>query len=435
MNHGIKNIFPGTTAFILFWIAVCFVFPSWAAAANTITGSVRNQSTGQPSVADEVILLRLLDGMQEEARTKTGSQGGFSFNVQFSQGRYLVRVMHQAVNYDREAAAGGDVAINVFDAAPRVKGVGGKIAIMRIGSEGNSLHVSDMYDIKNDSTPPLTQAGERTFEFYLPAKAAISSILAAGPGAGGVKITATPVKKEPGHYTLSFPLRPGETRFAVNYELPYDGHGVLRPRLFYPVQQLAVMLPPSMTFSSHSPGFHPILSDKNYQVQAANNVAAGEVQAFEISGNGAPPPISARAQTQSQWQSNPQSAAVSKPPVSAIESSNSAGAGRRSVLDSKATSTLSRSLPFQAVLGLVLVGGLALLFWSRMRINAATTVAPVINAARRSTGSLEAVKEELFRLEKEKVRGSISREEYATAKQALEQSVQRAMAKAAAQKS
>ena len=105
------------------------------------------------------------------------------------------------------------------------------------------------------------------------------------------------------------------------------------------------------------------------------------------------------------------------------------------MLDSKATSTLSRSLPFQAVLGLVLVGGLALLFWSRMRINAATTVAPVINAARRSTGSLEAVKEELFRLEKEKVRGSISREEYATAKQALEQSVQRAMAKAAAQKS
>ena len=437
MNHGIKNIFPGTTAFILFWIAVCFVFPSWAAAANTITGSVRNQSTGQPSVADEVILLRLLDGMQEEARTKTGSQGGFSFNVQFSQGRYLVRVMHQAVNYDREAAAGGDVAINVFDAAPRVKGVGGKIAIMRIGSEGNSLHVSDMYDIKNDSTPPLTQAGERTFEFYLPAKAAISSILAAGPGAGGVKITATPVKKEPGHYTLSFPLRPGETRFAVNYELPYDGHGVLRPRLFYPVQQLAVMLPPSMTFSSHSPGFHPILSDKNYQVQAANNVAAGEVQAFEISGNGAPPPISARARAKTQSQSSlqAQSAAVSKPPVSAIESSNSASAGRRSVLDSKATSTLSRSLPFQAVLGLVLVGGLALLFWSRMRINAATTVAPVINAARRSTGSLEAVKEELFRLEKEKVRGSISREEYATAKQALDQSVQRAMAKAAAQKS
>ena len=86
-------------------------------------------------------------------------------------------------------------------------------------------------------------------------------------------------------------------------------------------------------------------------------------------------------------------------------------------------------------MGLVLVGGLALLFWSRMRINAATTVAPVINAARRSTGSLEAVKEELFRLEKEKVRGSISREEYATAKQALDQSVQRAMAKAAAQKS
>ncbi len=270
-----------------------------------------------------------------------------------------------------------------------MKDVAGKIAILRIGSVGNSLHVSDMYDIKNDSTPPLTQAGERTFEFYLPAKAVISSILAAGPGAGGsVKIAATPVKKEPGHYTLSFPLRPGETKFVVNYELPYDGHTVLRPRLFYPVQQLAVMFPPSMTFSSHSPSFHPILSDKNYQVQAANNVAAGEAPAFEIS-----------------------------------------------AADSKAASAVDRSLPFQAVLGLVVAGGLALLIWNRMRINAARTVALVINAARRSAGSLEAVKEELFQLEKEKVRGSISREEYAAAKQALDQTVQRAMAKAAAQKS
>jgi len=69
------------------------------------------------------------------------------------------------------------------------------------------LHVSDMVEIKNESSPPLTEAGERTFEVYLPANAKIDSVLAAGPGEMGVMISAVPVPDEPGHYAVNFPLR------------------------------------------------------------------------------------------------------------------------------------------------------------------------------------------------------------------------------------
>ncbi len=42
-----------------------------ALAADTITGVARNQTRGRLAAADEVILLRLDEGMQEDARTKT----------------------------------------------------------------------------------------------------------------------------------------------------------------------------------------------------------------------------------------------------------------------------------------------------------------------------------------------------------------------------
>jgi hypothetical protein len=425
------NIFSAKLSFIR-PLALCLL-PSFAFAGSAITGSVRNQSTGAAAAGDEVILLRLLNGMQEEARTRIDSQGSFTFNAQLPESRYLVRVMHQAVNYDREAPLGGGaVTINVFDAAPAVKGVSGKIEIMRIGSERNSLHVSDLYDIKNDSSPPLTQASEHNFEFYLPPKAVISSVMAAGPNSGGVKISAAAVAAEPGHYTLNFPLRPGETKFAINYDLPYSGHAVLRPRLFYPVEQLAVMFPPSMSFKSDSPGFHPLMNEKDVDVEALNQVAAGPAPAFEISGNGAPPPLSSahpkpetRPQAPFDVQARP--AAPSKAPASASNS-------QHPTLDAASASAQANSLLIPVAIGAVLVVGLGLVIWSRRARKPVSQTVPTRTPATQSARLVEAVKEELFQLEQEKLRGTISREEYATAKQALDQAVERAVTKAAAQK-
>jgi hypothetical protein len=270
-----------------------------ALGANSIRGSVRNQSRGEPAIGDEVILVRLDKGMQEEARAQTDATGAFTLNLQYPDKPYVVRVVHQGVSYEQRAFDGDTLSLQVFDAEPQVPGVTGTIEIIRAGTKGNLLHVSDMVEIKNESSPPLTQASERTFEAYLPANARIDSVLAAGPSKISEIISAAPVPGEPGHYTVNFPLRPGAAKFAFNYDLPYHGHATFLTRHAYPLRQFAVMIPKTMKFSSRSPAFKPLAAgNSNYQVQAATQVKAGEGPAFEVSGTGALPPIREQAKSQ-----------------------------------------------------------------------------------------------------------------------------------------
>jgi hypothetical protein len=290
-------------------------FSTAVIAGNNITGSVRNQSRGQPAAGDEVILLRLDTGTPEETRAKTDSQGMVTLHVQFPDKPYLLRVIHQGVSYDQQAIVGRSLSIEVFDAAPKVHGVTGTIEILRTGTNGRLLHVSDLLEINNASNPPLTQAGERTLEVYLPAKAKIGSVLAAGPGTLAMAISAAPAG-EPGHFTVSFPLRPGSTKFAFNYDLPYRGRARFHPKLVFPVQQLAVMIPSTMKFSSPSSAFEILATgNSRYQVHAANQLKAGEGPEFEVSGTGALLPLADQATSQQRFPSPASPTPTASPPT------------------------------------------------------------------------------------------------------------------------
>src|SRR5271166_2489432 len=185
-------------------LVVAVSVSAWA--ADTITGAVRNQTRGQFAAGDEVILLSVNPGSpnpahlnqstQEEARTTTDSQGSFTLTVRYPDAPHVVRVVHQAVNYDQQPSVGDNLSINIFDAARKVQGITGTIEIIRIGNVESSLHVSDMIEIKNDSSPPLTQSGDRTFEVFLPAHAKLDSVLAAYSAAGPAK-TAELISAKP----------------------------------------------------------------------------------------------------------------------------------------------------------------------------------------------------------------------------------------------
>jgi hypothetical protein len=267
--------------------------------ANNITGTVLNQSRGGPAAGDEVILVGLDRWSQQEARARTDAKGAFTLAVPFPDKRYVVRVFHQGVSYDHQASVGDALSIRVFDVAFGVRNVIGNIEILRAGTEANQLHVSDMYEISNDSNPPRTEVGTRTFEAYLPANAKIDSVLAAGPGNVGMMISAAPVPDEPGHWAVNFPLKPGATKFAFNYDLPYDGHADFHLRHAYPFEQVAVMIPPTMRFSSSSPSFEILAVDSSrYQVRAANHLEVGEGAWFELSGSGDLPPLGNEAKSE-----------------------------------------------------------------------------------------------------------------------------------------
>ena len=113
------------------------------ALADSLTGTVTNKTTGKPSAGDDVVLIRLAQGMQELSRTKTDAKGRFTLTVP-DQATHLVRVTHDKANYFRPAPAGTEsIEVDVYSAAAKVKGVSTEADVMRLQTDesGKSLRV------------------------------------------------------------------------------------------------------------------------------------------------------------------------------------------------------------------------------------------------------------------------------------------------------
>ena len=112
---------------------------STLAAAQTLTGVVKNATTGKPGAGDEVILITLGNGMEEAGRTKADSKGNFSFKLE-QQGPHLVRVIHQEVTYHRMAPPGTtSVEVEVNDVGKSVEGIEVVADIMRFQAQQGTV--------------------------------------------------------------------------------------------------------------------------------------------------------------------------------------------------------------------------------------------------------------------------------------------------------
>jgi hypothetical protein len=85
---------------------------------------------------------------------------------------------------------------------------------------------------------------------------------------------------------------------------------------------LAVMIPPTMKFSSRSPAFEILATgNMDYQVHAANQLKAGDGPGFEVYGTGAPPPLGDQSRLQARSQHPaPRNPAASAPGSIALPS-------------------------------------------------------------------------------------------------------------------
>lgn len=390
------------------------LFLASLSAAETLTGTVRNQTTGQPAVDDEVVLLRLGEGMQEEARTKTNAQGAFTLNVASLSGEHLIQVSHQGVKYDQPVSGPGDAVIPVYDTVPTITGLRGVLGIAQVESDGKLLKITEMYGIMNNSNPPVTQFKPDNFEITVPANAEFDSAEVRRGQGIWLKVKPEPVKGKSGKFRLDYPIRPGDTLFKYVYHLPYEGPTTLHLRVPYPIEQFAVMHLPSMVFKSSRAGAFTSPS------QLANNVfkvevavakpTVGNVPAFEISGIGVAPPQATASPT------GPRT--VAAPPVT--------GAAHGPQGTTVVALDQSHKDLWFVLTGMVVILALAVFAVWRIRKPVGPAVAPAV-APKQS--SLEALKEELFQLESDRLRGAVSAEEYAATKQALNHSIQRATEK------
>lgn len=408
-------------------MAMLFTASILPMAAESITGTVTNKTSNKPSAGDEVVLIRLAQGMQESTRTTTDSKGRFSLEVP-DQGVHLVRVTHEKANYFRPAPPGTQsVEIDVYDAAAKVDGVSSEADVMRIQTDesGKTLKIVENFFIKNDSNPPKTQFGDRPFEFYLPAGAVVEGSAALGPG--GMPVQASPMALgDPNHYTFVFPIRPGETRFQITYHLPYDGSLKLAPKPVMATDTIAIMMPKSMKFAAGaSSPYSPVTEEMTAQTYVARNVSASPALEFTVTGTGQLPRDSQA--TGGQADSGQQAAA----PTGSAATDTRPGGGLGNPIDPEGTNDPWAKYKWWILggLGLAMAAGAGIMLRNQPPPNRTNPALAGAAAPAGTPGVLGSLKDELFALETERLEGRLSDAEYSEQKAAIETVLKRALAR------
>lgn len=398
--------------------AALLVALSGFVVAESITGTVTNKTTNRPAAGDDVVLIRLSQGMQETTRTKTDAHGRFTLDVPDPQGVHLVRVTHDKATYFRPAPPGTQsVEIEVFDAAAKVAGVASEADVMRIQTDesGKSLNVVENFFVKNDSNPPRTQFSDKSFEFYLPQGAVVEGSAALAPGSMPVKASPVPVAGEPNHYAFIFPLRPGETRFQVTYRIAYAGSFKFSPRVMMPTDTIAVMMPKSMTFAAGpSTSYAAVTEETTAQTYVARSVAPSEPLDFTVGGSGQLPRDNEQAAASGSQAGGSATAADTRP-----------GGGLGTPLDPEGKDDPWAKYKWW-ILGLL---GLAMAVGAGVMLKNGPRTAVAAPGVTGPDALLAAMKEELFALESDRLQGRLSDAEYAEQKGALETVLRRALAR------
>jgi hypothetical protein len=422
--------------------AALLLFASFS-YAQTLTGTVKNSTTGKPAAGDEVVLLKLAQGMEEAARTKTDAKGQFSFKLDDAQSPHLVRAIHQDVTYHRMAPPGTtSVELEVYDVAKKIDGIAVVADIMRVQVEQGQLEVMRAFAVQNTSKPPRTQMNERNLEFYVPEGAKV--IDGSAMTAGGQPLNSAPVpeSEKKDRYSFIFPLRPGITQFQVAFQLPYSGSANLDPKSIYPLEHFVAILPKSMQFAASPASGFKSMNDPNQpdsNVQVASNTTVGQNLAFKVSGEGV---LEARQEGDGSQGSGATAGgqAQARP-----------GGGLGPPIDAPDPLQKYRWWILGGFAAVLVIGGVyvasrqqsAARALARQKTSSSTragieddyepaeiVATPAVRASpasRPTSMLLEGLKEELFQLEVERRQGQISEAEYEKAKFALDQTLERAL--------
>ena len=423
------------------------------ASAETLTGTVKNGTTNKPAAGDDVILIKLANGMEEAARTKADSKGNFKFTFD-DVGPHLIRAVHQGVTYHHMAPPGTtSVDLDVFDVAKKIDGLSVTADVMRFQVENGQLEVVRLFAVNNESKPPKTQMNDHNFEFYLPEGAKVAQGMA--KTANGNPLNAAPVPQaDKGRYAFIFPLRPGETQFQVQYTVPYSGSATIDPKSPYGMQHFVVMVPKTMQFEA-GPGAHfDSMNDPQQTdaiVQVAAETKAGQPLSFKISGTGV-----LAANTAPEGSTNGGAMGGSQGQQGNSRIGDGPGGGMGPPIDAPD--------PLQKYRWWIIGGFVLALFGGAYYVNTRQRIGfaggsngtgaeaegpepvpaarayraptppvsrPAVSAATtapaRPSMLLEALKEEIFQLEVEHKQGKITQQEYEKAKAALDGTLERAI--------
>lgn len=194
--------------------------------ANT-SGTVNNLSTGKPAAGVTVTFYRFgQGGMEPVASTKTDAQGSFAIDQEPGmEGPSMLRVEIDGVSYNHIMPPGSrakDVLIDVYNASKQ-QPVGVRVSkhMILFQPANGQMVVNETFLVQNSGKTTWTDPANGTLHFYLPASAN-GQVDVKGSAPDGMPVPVPTDKTSKADvYTAKFEIKPGETRFDLDYTVPY----------------------------------------------------------------------------------------------------------------------------------------------------------------------------------------------------------------------
>jgi hypothetical protein len=268
-------------------VLLCALTP--AAFAGTVSGTIHNGTTNKVASEVQVILIQLVGGMKPVASTKTDAQGHYQFdNPLLGQGPMLLRAIYRGVMYHEPVPPGTTtVNINVFEPTGKMSAIDVTAHAIIVQPNGPNLTVDEEFNVDNNTRPPVAfyRAGG-TFKFLLPEGAQLGQVQAGTTSGLPVLQSTTDVGKN--EKAIDYAFRPGSSRVGITYTVPYPSNQAkIQFSAPYNVGRMAIFAPPTVQISGGD--FAPAGSEQGFNAYLRQTVAANTPVTVAISGT-APPP-------------------------------------------------------------------------------------------------------------------------------------------------
>jgi hypothetical protein len=187
-----------------------------------IDGTVVNQTSGKPQPN---VLIQLVQpgqgGMQTLATLKTDASGKFQSDL-VPRGPTLIQAIYEGVIYNKMIVPGtpsSGLEVAVYDSAKKPEGAKVTQHFILLSSTGGDLNVNESFIYTGDPKLTFNDAANGTLHFYVMPEAKDIHVLIQGPAGMPIQRDAGKTK-EPNVYKVDYAVKPGETRFDVNYVVP-----------------------------------------------------------------------------------------------------------------------------------------------------------------------------------------------------------------------
>jgi len=242
-----------------------------------VDGTIVNGTTGKPEPGTVVMLIQpTQSGMQTLGTTKSDAQGKFSFDNNDASGPRLIQAIFQGVQYNKMVPPGmpsTGVEIPVFASSNKAGTAKETQHFIVLQPGEKEMTVSEGLLYVGDPSVTYYDPVKGSVRFYVPPEAKGPISVTVNP-AGGMPIPRPALKTEvPNIYKIDYPVRPGETRFDLNYTVPTTSPMIFTDQLLHADAASNLVVPSGVTAKSDDlelAGTEPKTQASIYRIKSAS---------------------------------------------------------------------------------------------------------------------------------------------------------------------